>query len=86
MPRTLALSVADTKKRFSELLGRVAYGDTTVVVTKRGRPIARLVGPESQVESLQGVRGWLDDDDPFFAAVDRIVKGRSKHTVRRTTR
>ncbi|MCG8458663.1 MAG: hypothetical protein MI919_20480 [Holophagales bacterium] len=28
------------------------------------------------------VEGWLDDDDPFFAAADGIVEARSEHLPR----
>jgi enamine deaminase RidA (YjgF/YER057c/UK114 family) len=31
---------------------------------------------------LAKVRGWLDEDDPFFAAMDEIVEARFKHQPR----
>jgi hypothetical protein len=34
----------------------------------------------SRKEGLASVRGWLDDSDPFFAAVGTIL--RSRHTRR----
>jgi len=79
-----SVNVAEAKRRFSDLLGRVAYGGETVVITRRGRPMAKLV-PATELregEGLAGVRGWLAKDDPFFAGVDAIVKARRKHRPR----
>jgi prevent-host-death family protein len=79
-----SVNVAEAKKRLSDLLGRVAYGGETVLITRRGRPMARLVPPDQPDagEGLAGVRGWLDDDDPFFAHVDKAVAARARHRPR----
>lgn len=80
----LSLNVADAKRRFSELLGRVGYGSATVLITRRGRPMAKLVPPgePASVGGLAEVAGWLDDDDPFFANIDTIVTQRLRHRPR----
>jgi len=44
------ISVADAKKHFSELLGKVAHGKEQILITKRGKPMARLV-PAEQADS-----------------------------------
>jgi prevent-host-death family protein len=78
------VSVAGAKNRLSELLGRVAYGGAHVLITRRGRPMARLVPLES-VDAGQGladVTGWLDDSHPFIAGVDKIVATRRRHIPR----
>jgi hypothetical protein len=31
---------------------------------------------------LSNAKGWLEDDDPFFEAIDRISQERSKHVPR----
>ena len=79
-----SVNVAEAKKRFSDLLGRVAYGGETVLITRRGRPMARLVPPEPPEtgEGLAGVRGWLEDGDPFFDHVDEAVARRARHRPR----
>ena len=79
-----SVNVAEAKKRFSDLLGRVAYGGATVLITRRGRPMARLVppGPEQEREGLADIRGWLENGDRFFARVDEVVKARSRHAPR----
>jgi prevent-host-death family protein len=78
------VNVAEAKRRLSDLLGRVAYGGETVLITRRGRPMARLVppGPEQAGEGLAGVRGWLEADDPFFDRVDAAVASRPRHRPR----
>ncbi len=79
-----SLNVAEAKKHFSELLARVAFGGETVLITRRGKPMARLVPAETpeEEEYLDNVEGWLDDGDPFFAAVEEIVARRSRHVPR----
>jgi prevent-host-death family protein len=79
-----SVNVAEAKKRFSDLLGRVAYGGETVVITRRGRPMAKLVphGVTGEEGSLAAVRGWLADDDPFFERIDTIVGARARHRPR----
>lgn len=79
-----SVNVAEAKRRFSDLLGRVAYGGETVVITRRGRPMAKLVPHRGtdEDESLAAVRGWLADDDPFFNRIDSIVADRARHRPR----
>ena len=78
-----SVNVAEAKKRLSDLLGRVAYGGESVLITRRGRPMARLVPPEPEGgESLAGVRGWLEDQDPFFDHVERAVAARERRRPR----
>jgi prevent-host-death family protein len=83
-----SVNVAEAKRRFSDLLGRVAYGGETVLITRRGRPMARLVPPEPRGanEGLAGVRGWLEDEDPFFDRIDEVAAARSRHRPRAYTR
>ena len=78
-----SVSVAEAKKYLSDLLGRVAYGGEKVVITRRGRPMAKLV-PAAAVDSegLAAVRGWLEEDDPLFASIDNIVAARARHRPR----
>ncbi|MBI1849554.1 MAG: type II toxin-antitoxin system Phd/YefM family antitoxin [Planctomycetes bacterium] len=84
MKEQISFNIAEAKKRFSELIGRVAVGGISIVITRRGRPMAKLVPWNSPEGSghLGDVKGWLDEDDSFFATVDEIVKSRSKHAPR----
>ena len=72
------VSVADARQHLSEILGKVAYGGEAFVITKKGRPMAQLM-PISQATSsdkkpktLGDIKGWLDDDDPFFRNLELI--------------
>jgi prevent-host-death family protein len=76
------INVAEAKKHFSELLGQVAYGKKHILITKRGKPMARLVPADEADNHLSNARGWLEDDDPFFEAIDRIIQERSEHVPR----
>ena len=84
------VSVAEAKKRFSDLLGRVAYRGERITISKRGKPMAILV-PASEVQGQKGtreIRGWLEASDPFFEVIEQIVSDRGKHLPRvyRSTR
>jgi prevent-host-death family protein len=84
-PRNLlSVSVAEAKKRLSELLGRVAFGNATVIILRRGKPMAKLVAAETlrRPPHLGEVKVWLDDDDRFITAVDRILRARGKRRPR----
>ena len=76
------VSVAEAKKHFSELLGKVAYGKERILITKRGRPMVRLVPVEQSEMHLAEVKGWLDENDPFFDTINGIVRNRKSHTPR----
>ena len=78
------LNVAEAKKHLSDLLGRVAYGRETILITRRGRPMAKLVPVDQEEESthLARLKGWLEEDDPFFKVIDEIVMGRAMHIPR----
>jgi prevent-host-death family protein len=75
--KPVSVSVVEAKKSLSELLGRVAYGQETITIQKRGKPMARLVPVEPLPKRHPAeIKGWLDDDDPFFQYIDEIVKNR----------
>jgi prevent-host-death family protein len=77
-------TVAEAKKHFSELLGRVAYGGERILISKRGNPLAMFVPllKEPGEEHLSKVEGWLENSDSFFKIVDQITHDRKRHTPR----
>lgn len=79
---TRAVPTAEFKRRLSEYLARVAYNKETVVITRRGRPVAQLSPVEEGPSHLSEVRGWLDEDDPFFEIIEEIVRAREDHVPR----
>ncbi len=80
----LSLNVAEAKKQFSDLLGRVAYAGETIVILRRGKPMAKLVPAEAEVQPppLARVIGWLENDDSFFSIVNEIVSRRTANLPR----
>ncbi len=82
-PTAKALSVAEAKRRFSDVLGAVKHRGERVVVERRGRPIAAIV-PLDDLARLEGdvQRGFLAlvgafGDVPAFPRVlDDIVRTR----------
>ena len=76
------ISIAEAKKTFSELLGKVAYGKKRIVITKRGKPMALLSPPEETDSPIFQFKGWLDQSDPFFSAMEQIVQQRAGHKPR----
>ena len=79
---TEEINVAKAKKHFSEILSQVAYGKKQILITKRGKPMARLIPAENTEMHLGDAQGWLKNEDPFFETIDRIVHERLKHTPR----
>jgi prevent-host-death family protein len=62
------LTATEVKARILSLLDDVAAGDE-IVITKRGRPVARLVpaaGPHALRGKVAGVAMTAADDDDLF--------------------
>ena len=80
----IRVSVAQAKQHLADLLGRVAYGREQVLITRRGKPMAILMPPQQARRLRMSGKppGWLDNDDPFFQAIERIVDERLKHRPR----
>ena len=79
------LSVTEAKARFAELLDRVAAGEQ-VTITRRGKPVARLVAEKRKLtieERMQAHRDWIAYRDkhkitlgPDLTIKDLINEGR----------
>ncbi len=78
------VSVAEAKKHFSDLLGRVAYGGERITTSKRGTPMAVMVPPTEVPgeEYFTKIEGWLESEDPFFRTIDQIVRDRADYIPR----
>lgn len=55
-----SLNVAEAKKHFSDLLGRVAYGGEIILITRRGKPMAKLVPAEDAVQRSRKATSAVD--------------------------
>jgi prevent-host-death family protein len=76
MPKTL--SVAEVRQRLAEVLGKVTYASEEFIVTRKGKPVARIVpyvaSSADHRRTLADVKGWLDPQDDFFQALASIRK------------
>ena len=72
MNHPVALNLAEAKQRFSELVNRVAFGGATIVILRRGKPLARLV-PLGAARSVDDAPA----DVPRMAA---LAKARASET------
>ncbi|MCP3888609.1 MAG: type II toxin-antitoxin system Phd/YefM family antitoxin [Desulfobulbaceae bacterium] len=60
------ITTADARKNFSNLINRVAFGNESFVLTRRGEPIAALVSMK-ELKLLQELEDKLDIEDAFKA-------------------
>jgi prevent-host-death family protein len=52
-----AVSVAEAKKHFSDLIGRVAYGKEEIVIMKRGKPMVLISPVKEHDKNLRKAKG-----------------------------
>jgi prevent-host-death family protein len=78
-PRLAAreVSLADAKKGFSELCNRVGYGRDTVVLTRRGKPLAAIVSVDDLERYLA-----LEDERASRMLVRAVKTSRGIEKVR----
>ncbi|HIC92631.1 MAG TPA: type II toxin-antitoxin system prevent-host-death family antitoxin [Anaerolineae bacterium] len=71
------ISAAEAKRRLSELIGRVAYGHERIIIERKGKPMAAVIGMadltrlealEDQMGSethpiMRAFGGWADRQD-----------------------
>ena len=89
---TSTFSVAEAKRRFSELIERVQHGER-IVVSRRGKPALALVAPESVLDrhrerplGLAALAGALAEWKDLEAVVADIYKARRRARDRRAPR
>ena len=60
------ITTADARKKFSNIINRVAFGDESFVLTRRGEPIAALVSMK-ELKILQEIEDQIDIEDAWKA-------------------
>ena len=65
----LSVGIFEDKARLSQLVGRVAQGEE-VLVTRHGKPVARLVAPEAAFD-VAALAEWTADLRAFRRSIDR---------------
>jgi len=61
------VSVAEAKRRFSDLCNQVGYARETVVITRRGRPLVAMVS----IAELE--RYWALEDEHCARLLERAI-------------
>lgn len=81
MPKPATVSLYEAKTQLSRLVDRASRGDE-VVITRHGRPVARLVAarPLRKPRKLGALRGKIrvakDFDAPLPDAIQALFEGR----------
>jgi prevent-host-death family protein len=60
------ISAADARKKFANIINRVAYGKESFVLTRRGEPLAAIVSIDALM-LLQEIEEHMDIDDAWKA-------------------
>jgi prevent-host-death family protein len=60
------ITTADARKKFANIVNRVAYSDESFVLTRRGEPIAAIVSMKA-LELLQDIEDRMDVEDAWKA-------------------
>ena len=55
-------TTAEARKRFADLVNKVAYGKEQIILTRRGQEIAALISME-ELELLQLIEDYIDIED-----------------------
>lgn len=58
------ITTADARKKFSNIINRVAFGNESFVLTRRGKPIAALVSVK-ELKVLQKLEDQIDIEDAW---------------------
>ena len=60
------ISAADARKKFAHIINRVAYGQESFVLTRRGEALAAIVSMED-LKLLQEIEEQMDIEDAWKA-------------------
>ncbi len=82
--KTLSVSVAEIKAHLSEYVAKSAYSDYRIIITKRSRPVAALVGlndlrgieQQAKRDGLAKVIGKWDDFEEIAGGVREAMESR----------
>ncbi len=66
---TTIISTVDARKKFADIMNKVAYGTEKFVFTRRGKEIAALVSIE-ELELLEQIEDHIDIEDAKKALAD----------------
>lgn len=84
----ISVSIADMKRKFSEYVNRSAFSDCRVIITKRERPVAAMIGMSDlqtleQAEKRNGLMSLIGKWEGFeeiCEGIDEAVKARREES------
>ncbi len=75
----MEVGVRELKAKLSEYVGRAAAGES-VIVTDRGRPVARLVGLDTAAPLTKGIdEGWIEP--PRRSKLSKVQRHQAESSV-----
>jgi len=86
--QTTEYSTGEAKARFCELIRRTELTGEEIVLTRRGRPVAKIVPMQTGSREaapqdwVLRVAGLLDDAPEVLEAIDEIYRSRQDDTFR----
>jgi len=60
------ITTADARKKLSNIINRVAFGEESFVLTRRGEPVAALISLK-ELKLLQEIEDQIDIEDAWKA-------------------
>ena len=63
------ITTADARKKFANIINRVAFGNESFVLTRRGEPIAALISMK-ELKLLQALEDQIDIEDAWKAKTE----------------
>ena len=60
------MSAAEARKNFANIVNRVAFGDESIIVTRRGEEVAAIVSMD-ELKLLQRIEDRMDIEDAMQA-------------------
>ena len=84
-----SMGVAEIKARLSEVLRAVEQHGAPVVIHRRGRPVAMIVGydpalSEDQTTWIDELRGAAENIDDFESVMRQVMASRQEYPPRET--
>lgn len=89
---TKRVSAAQAKAHLSELMSQVAYGGERVIIERRGKPVAVLIGvkelerlestPTHEDDSFLALRGAWGSDEEIDEFIEHIYHSREQDMPR----
>ncbi len=65
-----SISTVDARKKFADIINKVAYGDNSIILTRHGEDVAAIVSME-ELHFLQQLEDTIDIEDAKMAIAEQ---------------